>query len=179
MYIGRALPRQEDNRFLTGRGEYTEDLKFADCAHAAVVRSPHAHALICSIELADAESAPGVLCVLDGERWNAHQIGNDLLLEAEVGFPDGRPMNKVPRPVLPAPRRQPGRPSHPRSRSRLFLRPVHVLAGQQERATRSAHPWCRLVRPETETMLRVFPVCGWLVVSCSAILAVGWIQFQR
>ena len=101
MYIGRALPRQEDNRFLTGRGEYTEDLKFADCAHAAVVRSPHAHALICSIELADAESAPGVLCVLDGERWNAHQIGNDLLLEAEVGFPDGRPMNKVPRPVLP------------------------------------------------------------------------------
>ena len=28
-------------------------------------------------------------------------------------------------------------------------------------------------------MLRVFPVCGWLVVSCSAILAVGWIQFQR
>ena len=65
MYIGRALPRDEDHRLLTGCGEFTDDIRLADCAHVVFVRSPHAHARILSISSDDARNMPGVLCVLD------------------------------------------------------------------------------------------------------------------
>ena len=53
-FIGRPLPRLEDQRFLTGAGRYTADLDLPNQAHAMVVRSPHAHAQIAGI---DAEAA--------------------------------------------------------------------------------------------------------------------------
>jgi len=62
--IGQAVPRTEDLRLLTGRGRYLEDINLPGQAHAAVLRSPHAHARIAAIDrqtgvLPSAESVTG------------------------------------------------------------------------------------------------------------------------
>ena len=62
-YVGQPLPRLEDAPFLTGRARYTADLDLPGQAYAVVLRSPHAHAEIVSIEIAVARRAPGVLGV--------------------------------------------------------------------------------------------------------------------
>jgi carbon-monoxide dehydrogenase large subunit len=62
-YVGQPLPRLEDERFLTGQGRYTADLDLPGQAHAVVLRSPHAHALIEAIGAEAARSSPGVLAV--------------------------------------------------------------------------------------------------------------------
>lgn len=56
--------RREDHRLVTGRGQYADDLKHAHVAHAVMVRSPHAHAAIRSIDTSVAKALPGVLAVL-------------------------------------------------------------------------------------------------------------------
>jgi aerobic carbon-monoxide dehydrogenase large subunit len=71
MYIGQALPRIEDDRFLTGRGRYTDDEGYAGQAHCAFVRSPHPHARIARIDTARAARMPGVLAVLTGADYAA------------------------------------------------------------------------------------------------------------
>jgi carbon-monoxide dehydrogenase large subunit len=63
-WIGRPLPRKEDERLLTGRGNYAADLTLPNEAHAAIVRSPHAHARIRAIDSAAAAAMPGVLAIL-------------------------------------------------------------------------------------------------------------------
>ena len=65
--IGKALPRKEDFRFLTGQGRYLDDIEIPVAAHACFVRSPHAHALIRSIDTAPARAAPGVVAVVTGQ----------------------------------------------------------------------------------------------------------------
>ena len=65
--IGKALPRKEDFRFLTGQGRYLDDIEIPGAAHACFVRSPHAHALIRSIDTASARAAPGVVAVVTGQ----------------------------------------------------------------------------------------------------------------
>ena len=45
-YIGAPIARKEDLRFLTGRARYVDDVKLPGMLHAAIVRSPHAHARI-------------------------------------------------------------------------------------------------------------------------------------
>jgi aerobic carbon-monoxide dehydrogenase large subunit len=62
-WVGQPMPRLEDRRFLTGEAAFTADLDLPDQAHAVVVRSPHAHAEIESIEADAARAAPGVLAV--------------------------------------------------------------------------------------------------------------------
>jgi carbon-monoxide dehydrogenase large subunit len=64
--IGQPVRRKEDVRLLTGRGTYTDDLDRAEQAHAVVLRSPHAHARILSMDVSEAKTAPGVLAVLTG-----------------------------------------------------------------------------------------------------------------
>ncbi len=64
--IGDPVPRKEDLRLLTGRGAFSDDVNLEGQAHAAMVRSPHAHARIDSIDIADAMAVPGVLAVLTG-----------------------------------------------------------------------------------------------------------------
>src|ERR1051325_9432957 len=71
MYIGRPLPRVEDDRFLTGRGRYTDDQSYAGAAWCAFVRSPHAHARVVRIDAARAARMAGVLAVLTGEHYAA------------------------------------------------------------------------------------------------------------
>src|SRR6516165_256322 len=73
--LGQAVPRTEDPRLLTGRGRYTDDLVLPRLAHAHVLRSPHAHARIRSIDIRAAQEMPGVLAVLTGEDWSAEKFG--------------------------------------------------------------------------------------------------------
>ncbi len=62
-FRGQSLPRLEDLRFLTGRGQYIEDIEVAGQTWMQVVRSPHAHATIARIDTAAARGVPGVLGV--------------------------------------------------------------------------------------------------------------------
>ncbi|MBI3326455.1 MAG: xanthine dehydrogenase family protein molybdopterin-binding subunit [Nitrospinae bacterium] len=63
-YIGAPIRRQEDVRFLTGKATFVDDVKVPGMLHAAILRSPHAHARIRSIETAKALGIPGVIAVL-------------------------------------------------------------------------------------------------------------------
>lgn len=67
--IGQAVPRFEDPRLLRGGGQYVDDIVLPGMAYGHVLRSPHAHAKIKSIDTKAAEAAPGVLCVLTGKDW--------------------------------------------------------------------------------------------------------------
>lgn len=49
-YIGRAMKRKEDPRFITGRGNYLDDIVLPNMLHAAIIRSPYAHARILGID---------------------------------------------------------------------------------------------------------------------------------
>jgi len=62
--IGKSVPRREDARLLTGRGRYANDFSLRGQAHACLVRSPHAHASIASIDVTGAIGGSGVLAVL-------------------------------------------------------------------------------------------------------------------
>ena len=73
--IGQAIRRTEDLRLLTGDGRYTADVDWPDQAHALVVRSPHAHAAILSIDTEAAKAAPGVLDVITGQEMRDAGVG--------------------------------------------------------------------------------------------------------
>ncbi|MCZ7567117.1 MAG: xanthine dehydrogenase family protein molybdopterin-binding subunit [Ardenticatenaceae bacterium] len=65
-WIGKNMKLVEDPRLLTGRGRYLDDVTLPNMAHAAVLRSPHAHARIKSIDTGKAKALPGVLLVMTG-----------------------------------------------------------------------------------------------------------------
>src|SRR5687768_1762895 len=61
--IGAAIPRSEDSRFLTGRGEYIDDIGLEGMLHASLYRSPVAHARIADVDTRRARAMPGVHAV--------------------------------------------------------------------------------------------------------------------
>jgi CO/xanthine dehydrogenase Mo-binding subunit len=65
-WVGKSLRRVEDPKFLLGRGRYIDDLVLPRMLHAAVVRSPHAHARILGFEVEAATRMPGVVRILTG-----------------------------------------------------------------------------------------------------------------
>jgi CO/xanthine dehydrogenase Mo-binding subunit len=65
-WLGKSVNRVEDPRFLRGEGRYVDDMKLENMAHAAIVRSPYAHARIVSIDTSQAEALPGVIRVVTG-----------------------------------------------------------------------------------------------------------------
>ena len=65
-YVGQPLRRREDLKFVTGKGRYTDDIKSPGMLHMAVLRSPHAHAVIKHVDLSAAQAAPGVRLALSG-----------------------------------------------------------------------------------------------------------------
>jgi carbon-monoxide dehydrogenase large subunit len=67
--------RKEDWRLLTGQGCYVDDLAPANLAHAVIVRSPHAHARLVSVDTSVVHAAPGVLAVLTGADYLADGLG--------------------------------------------------------------------------------------------------------
>ncbi len=74
-FIGQPMPRHEDARLITGQGRFTDDFNFPGQAYAAMVRSPHAHARIVSIDKAPALNMPGVLGVFTGADCAADGLG--------------------------------------------------------------------------------------------------------
>ncbi|MGH7153195.1 MAG: xanthine dehydrogenase family protein molybdopterin-binding subunit, partial [Acetobacteraceae bacterium] len=73
--IGQPVRRKEDARLLTGAGRFADDLVLPELAHAVIVRSPHAHARIVSMDTVAALRAPGVLGVLTGADYVADGLG--------------------------------------------------------------------------------------------------------
>ncbi|HEY8290339.1 MAG TPA: xanthine dehydrogenase family protein molybdopterin-binding subunit [Acetobacteraceae bacterium] len=88
--IGQPVRRKEDRRLLTGKGCYVDDIVLPDMAHAVMVRSPHAHARIVSIDTAAALAAPGVLAVLVGADYLADGLAPIPHNAGLMGQPDLR-----------------------------------------------------------------------------------------
>jgi carbon-monoxide dehydrogenase large subunit len=97
--IGARVTRVEDQRFITGRGRYTDDINQHGQTYAVFVRSPHAHARITGIDKGAAAGMPGVLAVLTGEDVAADKLGN-LICGWLVKSKDGSPMRMGPHPLL-------------------------------------------------------------------------------
>jgi aerobic carbon-monoxide dehydrogenase large subunit len=97
--IGAPMRRLEDRRFVTGKGDFVDDLALPNMAFAYVVRSPHAHAKIVKIDKARACAAPGVLCVLTGEGVIAENI-KGLPCPGFPALPEGARYHRPLRPVL-------------------------------------------------------------------------------
>jgi carbon-monoxide dehydrogenase large subunit len=107
--IGQPLPRREDERLVSGKGQYSDDFSLPNQVYAVIIRSPHAHARIRSIDVTAAAAVPRVLAVL---------TGSDLLADglkpiphtpfsthpAEIRLPnsDGSPTFLAPHYALPA-----------------------------------------------------------------------------
>ncbi len=89
--FGKAIKRREDPRFLTGRGQYVDDVKLPGTLCAAFVRSPHAHARLGSIDATRARAVPGFVAIYTGREV---QVGN---LPCGWMLPD---IKVPPRPVL-------------------------------------------------------------------------------
>src|SRR5512139_3233127 len=97
--IGASVKRKEDYRFLTGAGNYTDDVVFPHQTYAVFVRSPHAHAKINSIKTDAAKKAPGVVGVFTGADTAA--VGGlpcGWLIHSTAT--DGQPMKEPKHPIL-------------------------------------------------------------------------------
>ena len=99
--IGAAVRRKEDQRFITGKGHYTDDVSRPGQSYAHFVRSPYAHAKIRSIDGKAAAAMPGVLAVLTGKDLADDKIGN-LICGWMIHSKDGSPMKMAPHPALAA-----------------------------------------------------------------------------
>jgi carbon-monoxide dehydrogenase large subunit len=97
--IGASVRRKEDQRFVTGRGHYVDDLTRPGQAYAYFLRSPHAHAVIRAIDTGAARAKPGVLAVLTGEELAADKVGG-LICGWMIHSKDGTPMKAGPHPAL-------------------------------------------------------------------------------
>ncbi|MCL4185872.1 MAG: xanthine dehydrogenase family protein molybdopterin-binding subunit, partial [Burkholderiaceae bacterium] len=97
--IGQALPRREDRRFLTGAGQYTDDVVMQGQTYGVFVRSPHAHARIKGIDAARARQAPGVVAIFTGADLVEAKVGG-LPCGWLIHSKDGTPMKEPPHPVL-------------------------------------------------------------------------------
>ena len=97
--IGQSVRRVEDPRLLRGFGRYSDDVSLPHQAYAVVVRSPHAHAVILSIDTSVARQASGVLAVLTGADLAADGLG-DLPTDKTRKRRDGSAAFATPRPAL-------------------------------------------------------------------------------
>ena len=97
-HIGEGIRRKEDYRFLTGAGNYTDDIRQVDQTYAVFVRSPHAHANIKGIELARAKAMPGVVEIFTGQDIDGKMGG--LPCGWLITSTDGTPMKEPPHPIL-------------------------------------------------------------------------------
>ncbi len=97
--IGRSIKRREDQRFLTGSGQYTDDVVLPGQTHGVFVRSPYAHARIRGIDLSKAKAAPGVVDVITGADLAEAKVGG-LPCGWLIHSKDGSPMKEPPHPVL-------------------------------------------------------------------------------
>src|SRR3972149_11019836 len=66
-WVGTSVLRHEDSRLLTGHGCFVDDIKLSNLHHAAILRSPYAHARIKSVDLSKALQLPGVVGGITGQ----------------------------------------------------------------------------------------------------------------
>jgi carbon-monoxide dehydrogenase large subunit len=97
--IGKSLPRREDHRFLTGAGQYTDDVVMPGQTYGVFLRSPHAHARIRKIDTSRAMKAPGVVAIFTGADLAEAKVGG-LPCGWLIHSKDGSPMKEPPHPVL-------------------------------------------------------------------------------
>ena len=97
--IGAAVRRKEDFRFITGKGQYTDDINRPGQTYIYFVRSPHAHAKIRKIDSAEAAKMPGVVAVLTGKDLADDKIGN-LICGWAITSKDGSPMKMSAHPAI-------------------------------------------------------------------------------
>lgn len=99
--IGQSVLRKEDMRFITGKGQYTDDINIRGQAYGYFVRSTVARAGIVNVDVSEAENAPGVIAVLTGR-----QLADDGLGTLPCGWlvlsKDGSGMKQPPHPVMAA-----------------------------------------------------------------------------
>ena len=86
-YIGAAIKRKEDPRFITGRGTYVDDLALTGMVYAAMVRSPYPHARIKSINVEKAKAMPGVVAVYTGKDIQINPLPLAWPLPGQKGSP--------------------------------------------------------------------------------------------
>ncbi len=97
--VGQPVRRTEDPRLLTGRGKFNDDYIVENAAHSYVLRSPHAHADIVSIDISAASTLPGVVGIFIGTDLAADDIGGfpgPPPFFAELTRPDGSPLSYPP-----------------------------------------------------------------------------------
>ena len=99
--IGAAVRRKEDFRFITGKGQYTDDVTRPGQTYIHFIRSPHAHAKIKSIDSSAAKGMPGVVAVLTGKELADDKIGN-LICGWAITSKDGTPMKMSAHPAIAA-----------------------------------------------------------------------------
>jgi carbon-monoxide dehydrogenase large subunit len=97
--IGASVKRREDQRFITGKGQYTDDINRPGQTWAVFVRSPHAHANIKSIDASAALKSPGCLAVYTGADIAADKVG-PLICGWMIHSKDGSPMKAGVHPAL-------------------------------------------------------------------------------
>jgi carbon-monoxide dehydrogenase large subunit len=110
-FIGKPLPREEDERLVTGKGRFTDDFNIDGQAYAAMVRSPHPHARIVAIDAAAAKTMPGVLgvftgadCAADGLLPIPHDPVPKTKYDMKLTGPGGGEVFAGPHVLLPADR---------------------------------------------------------------------------
>jgi carbon-monoxide dehydrogenase large subunit len=110
-FIGKPLPRKEDERLVTGKGRFTDDFNLDGQVYAAMVRSPHPHARIAAIDAAAAKTMPGVLgvftgadCAADGLAPIPHDPVPKTKFDMKLTGPGGGDVFAGPHVLLPADR---------------------------------------------------------------------------
>ena len=94
--IGAAVKRKEDLRFLSGRGQYTDDINRPGQLYAHIIRSPHPCADLVKVDAAKAKAAPGVVAVFTGADMAADNVGGipcGWLVKNKDGSPMAEPMH--------------------------------------------------------------------------------------
>jgi aerobic carbon-monoxide dehydrogenase large subunit len=97
--VGQHVTRFEDPRLLRGGGRYIDDIVYPGMAFGVVLRSPHGHAKIKSLDTSKAKAAPGVLAVITAADWKNAGL-DELPSHPGLKRRDGSPHFKPPYPVL-------------------------------------------------------------------------------
>ena len=98
-WIGKAVRRKEDGRFLTGKGRYTDDIVLPDMTFAVFVRSPMANAKITGLDTSDAEAVDGVIAVYTGADLASESVGS-VPCGWQITSKDGSAMVEPPHPAV-------------------------------------------------------------------------------
>lgn len=108
-FIGKPMPRTEDERLITGKGQFCDDFNYPGQAYAAMVRSPHPHARIVRIDKSAVMAMPGVLgvytgadCQADGLKAIQHDPLPKTRDDMKLSGPGGSAIFQGPHMLLPA-----------------------------------------------------------------------------